>query len=370
MKLTQDKASQFVSEMSERQISAREFFSTVLLDLLKQDFGLEKAIIMMFDPEGNFLSWITENGIEVAEGPHPYRDVVQKDPLRRLIYEEAVRDQLTYFNLEPRIYRATDCFESADLYDSSDLVRLMEDRFDSHYVLALAFGINAYIQICFFKSREEGDFTDEEVLRFSEIYQYVAINYKGFKKHEHMKIISNIKDEIITSGESAYLITDDFMHLLSYNEEAVDALEQALGPSVRAQISSGAPCLWLPFLLEGSGRDLEEGSVGTREIRDMVFKIYTYEQSYSHGIVDRYHWITISKKEKTAEQAHKGDLEILTPSEQNITRLLCTGRTYRSIAEELSISYHTVKNHVQNIFSKCGVRNRYELYEMFRDQVE
>ncbi len=370
MGVKQDKTSQFVSEMSERQISVREFFSTVLLDLLKQDFGLEKAIIMMFDPEGNFLSWITGNGIEIAEGSHPYQAVFGKDPVRRVIYEDAVRDQLTYFNLEPRIYRATDFFESEEAYDRSELVQLTKDLFDSYYTLALAFGINAYIQICFFKSKEEGDFTDEEILRFSEIYQYVAINYKGFKKHEHMKIISNIKDEIITSGESAYLITDDFMHLLSYNEEAINALEEALGPSVRKQISSGSPCLWLPFLLEGSGRDLEEGSVETREIRDMVFKIYTYEQSYSHGIVDRYHWITISKREKTAERSRSGNLEILTPSEQNIAKLLCTGKTYRSIADELSISYHTVKNHVQNIFSKCGVRNRYELYEMFRDLTE
>ncbi len=361
----QDKTSQFVSEMSKRQISAREFFSTVLLDLLKQDFGLEKAIIMMFNPEGVFLSWITENGIEIADSFHPYVNVFKKDPVRRVIYEEAARDQLTYFNIEPRIYRATDYFESEELYDKSELVRLVKDRFDSYYILGLAFGINAYIQICFFKSKEDGDFTDEEILYFAEIYQYVAINYKGFKKHEHMKIISNIKDEIITSGESAYLITDDFMHLLSYNEEAINVLEEVLGPTVRIQIRKGSPCLWLPFLLEGSGRDLEEGSVETKEIRDMIFKIYTYEQGYSHGIIDRYHWITISKKEKITEQSCKGDMDILTPSERNITKLLCTGKTYQSIADELSISYHTVKNHVQNIFSKCGVRNRYELYEMF-----
>ena len=141
----QDKTSQFVSEMSKRQISAREFFSTVLLDLLKQDFGLEKAIIMMFNPEGVFLSWITENGIEIADSFHPYVNVFKKDPVRRVIYEEAARDQLTYFNIEPRIYRATDYFESEELYDKSELVRLVKDRFDSYYILGLAFGINAYI---------------------------------------------------------------------------------------------------------------------------------------------------------------------------------------------------------------------------------
>ena len=53
----------FFSEMSEHQILAREFFSTVLLDSLHKNFGWEKAVISYFDTKGKFLSWTSWRGI-------------------------------------------------------------------------------------------------------------------------------------------------------------------------------------------------------------------------------------------------------------------------------------------------------------------
>lgn len=66
-------ASRFVTEMSERQISAREFFSVGLLDALQRDFGLERAAIFIYNTEGQFLSWIRKNGMEVAGQITPIR---------------------------------------------------------------------------------------------------------------------------------------------------------------------------------------------------------------------------------------------------------------------------------------------------------
>ena len=81
----------------------------------------------------------------------------------------------------------------------------------------MAFGINAYIQIVIFRSAEEGDFSDEEMEKLKDIYVSIANAYKGFKKYEQSRIVSSIQDEIIMSGEKAYFITDDFMHILSCN---------------------------------------------------------------------------------------------------------------------------------------------------------
>ena len=59
----------------------------------------------------------------------------------------------------------------------------------------------------------------------------------------------------------------------------------------------------------------------------------------------------------------------MTAAERKVAVFLCKGLTYQKIADELCISYHTVKNHVQNIFSKCGVNSRYELYEILNGAV-
>lgn len=359
--------SNFISEMSERQISTREFFSNVLLDSLERNFGLKNAFILCFDTEGKFLSWTSKRGTEIDSESHPYHNMAEKDKFRQMIYKEAVEDDLTYFNVEPRIYRISD-YISTDKYEENPLVHFLEENFHAHYSVSMAFGINAYIQITFFKSVSEGDFSDYEMEHLKKIYGYVAASYKNFKKHEQAKIISNIQDEIISSGENAYLITDDFMHIMSYNQRAEQYLTDILGPSVRNQMDYEKPCLWLPFLLENGSNTMNESHVQTKVIKNMVFKIYTYDQSYSHGIIDRYHWITISKQKAETNAAAKKKKLPLTQTEWKVAGLLNDGLTYQKIADEMMVSYHTVKNHVQNIFFKCGIRNRYQLYKIFSDE--
>lgn len=355
-----EKQAEFFSEMAEHQISAEEFFSTVLLDSLERNFDLHQAVIYYFDTEGNFLSWVRKEEILLNEKGHPYREFMKEDVVRHMIYEDACREHLTYFDVKEKLYRSTELIRPEN-YESSSLVRFMEKEFHAHYSVSMAFGINAYIQVSFFKSREEGDFTEAEMQELREIYHYIASSYKNFKKYEQAKIIANIQSEVISSGEKAYLITDDFMHLMSFNALAKEYLREILGEMVDTQLSISTPCSWLPFLLGNEGSSAEE-RVKTRVIKNFVFKIYTYDRRYSNGIVDRYHWITISKKEKQ-EDLHPAPKGELTQTEQQVAELLAKGLTYKAIADELVVSYHTVKNHVQNIYSKCGVNSRFELYK-------
>lgn len=352
----------FFSEMSEYQITAQEFFSTVLLDSLDRNFGLKKALISYFDTEGQFLSWTSWEGIMLDSEDHPYRTFASVDAVRNLVYREAVRDHLTYFDVNPRLYRATDVIGN-DHYETSAHVRFIETHFQAHYSVTLAFGINAYIQVTFFKSQAEGDFTDEEMQALREIYVYIANSYKNFKKYEQARIVSNIQGEIIASGEKAYLVTDDFMHVMSYNKTAQDYLADLLGTSIAEQMNSTDPCSWLPFLLGGENEQSQEDRVRIRVIKDFVFKIYTYDRHYSNGIVDRYHWITISRKTEEKKPGLSGEKNILTPTEKKVAELMYQGLTYQAIADALVVSYHTVKKHVQNIYTKCGVNNRYQLYQ-------
>jgi DNA-binding CsgD family transcriptional regulator len=47
--------------------------------------------------------------------------------------------------------------------------------------------------------------------------------------------------------------------------------------------------------------------------------------------------------------------------EQDIMKLILDGKTNKEIEDALFISYHTVKNHVYNLYQKLGVKNRYDL---------
>lgn len=59
---------------------------------------------------------------------------------------------------------------------------------------------------------------------------------------------------------------------------------------------------------------------------------------------------------------------VLTSRELEVLRLIAAGRGNREIAQALSLSFHTVKNHVQNIFKKLDVTRRMEAVERARRQ--
>jgi len=65
--------------------------------------------------------------------------------------------------------------------------------------------------------------------------------------------------------------------------------------------------------------------------------------------------------------------ETLTQREEEILRLIAAGRDNREIAASLKIEEKTVKNHINNIYSKIGVANRQEaiyfmLCRLFRER--
>lgn len=51
----------------------------------------------------------------------------------------------------------------------------------------------------------------------------------------------------------------------------------------------------------------------------------------------------------------------LSPREREIAELLFRGFANKEIAQKLSISYGTVKNHVYSLYAKLGIRSRFEL---------
>jgi len=357
----------FFKEMSEHQISAREFFSCVLLDSLERNFGLKNILISYFNTKGEFLSWTSPSGVLMDSEKHPYREFAANDVVRHKVYQDAIRDRLTYFDVVPRLYKSTEIIDPLD-YEHSAYVRFLEENFQANYSVTMAFGINAYIQVSFFRNLEKDNFSDEDMDELEKIYLYVANSYKNFKKHEQAKIISNIQSEIITSGEKAYLVTDDFMHIMSYNSRANLYIKDLLGLSLEEQYSSTSPCSWLPFLLGSEDTDVAENLVKTRVIKDYIFKIYTYDQRYSNGIVDRYHWITISPKEPLKNEDNVKSNLPLTQAEKRVAELMQEGLTYKAISDELVVSYHTVKKHVQNIYLKCDVKSRYQLYKLMEEK--
>jgi len=60
----------------------------------------------------------------------------------------------------------------------------------------------------------------------------------------------------------------------------------------------------------------------------------------------------------------------ITRRESEILMLLLKGKRTRDIEKELFISYHTVKNHIHNIYQKLHVKNRLQIASLLRDHLD
>ncbi len=69
-----------------------------------------------------------------------------------------------------------------------------------------------------------------------------------------------------------------------------------------------------------------------------------------------------------AEPINDPDLDLLTPRERDVLRLLARGYAYKEIASELFISVKTVETHVSSVLRKTQLSNRYELSRWASDR--
>jgi DNA-binding NarL/FixJ family response regulator len=88
--------------------------------------------------------------------------------------------------------------------------------------------------------------------------------------------------------------------------------------------------------------------------KDLAIAIRSIHQGYSYlgpGLMEKALAIPLPQK-------NRQNFPELTPREQEILQVLGTGANNREIAAQLFISERTVKNHVTNILSRLGLRDR------------
>jgi DNA-binding NarL/FixJ family response regulator len=88
-----------------------------------------------------------------------------------------------------------------------------------------------------------------------------------------------------------------------------------------------------------------------------------------HAGVDQHDPAVINRVVRALDRAEPPgrDASPLTPRERDVLRLIARGATNREIAGQLFVSEGTVKNHVSNILSRLGLRDRTQAALYARD---
>jgi DNA-binding NarL/FixJ family response regulator len=119
-------------------------------------------------------------------------------------------------------------------------------------------------------------------------------------------------------------------------------------------------------VIRGGARGYVTKTISGRELADAIHRVRAGDAVFSprlagfvlDAFADRPH----------AAPVRDPELDLLTPREREVLRLLARGYAYKEIAAELFISVKTVETHVSSVLRKTQLSNRYELSRWATDR--
>ncbi|MGH3772958.1 MAG: response regulator [Pseudonocardiaceae bacterium] len=119
-------------------------------------------------------------------------------------------------------------------------------------------------------------------------------------------------------------------------------------------------------VIRAGARGYVTKTISGRELADAVRRVHVGDPVFSPRLAG----FVLDAFAHRPGAAPVGDpeLDLLTPRERDVLRLLARGYAYKEIAAELFISIKTVETHVSSVLRKTQLSNRYELSRWASDR--
>ena len=151
-----------------------------------------------------------------------------------------------------------------------------------------------------------------------------------------MDIAMPVKDGVAATGEICQMLPEvKVLILTTHNED--EYLAQAMDKGASGYLLKNTPP------------------------QDFIHIIQTTHRGYLQFSPSLATQLSQTLNATTAQQRKTREWEGATPREQEVIRLIAQGANNREIAQALYIAEKTVKNHVSNILSRMGLRDRTQL---------
>ncbi|WP_275125167.1 MULTISPECIES: response regulator transcription factor [unclassified Anoxybacillus] len=238
----------------------------------------------------------------------------------------------------PHVYDLLDDVEASDfplLYPYTYILKQLVDFVDKLSDKKL------HLPIAFFLHRKE---------IFSLNYMHLLkTTISCYERYMNQPIVLLIDEEIIFSYDSS----DDIKYFFYKNESY---LKQHTANISRPTLLQYGLLSWLVFPVQTTINDRLA----------LIFISYPYHDDENYFITCLIETIILIIQEKYREQFLTLEIEQLSERERQVFFLLLKGYSNKEIAEELILSEHTIKNHINNIFQKLDVKRRSHLIAKFK----
>ena len=119
-------------------------------------------------------------------------------------------------------------------------------------------------------------------------------------------------------------------------------------------------------VIRGGARGYVTKTISGRQLADAIHRVRAGDAVFSPRLAG-FVLDAFSERPNSAPVSDP-ELDLLTPREREVLRLLARGYAYKEIASELFISVKTVETHVSSVLRKTQLSNRYELSRWATDR--
>ena len=340
---------EFSEKLARHQQTSDTFFDHNFVDLCVKQFSIYKALCVVRDDNLRFVRWVEQNREITDIKSHPYSFFCEHDPNAAYINSICVNNPSKNHGL----FRSTDII-NRDRYNA-DYANWLVKNIRSKYSLVIPFDHIGKYHMCFYKRMGEPDFSDQELDLYSIIARVIALNYDQFLERRQNALLSSSQKTALQVAAAGYVLMDAQLNVLDHNENASKIFENM---EVGAELNTGK----LEFLRLLFDTDDVVGTSRHRLINGFNF----YFVSFSFH--DKRYYLLILTEAADVKNLEYTGLPIipkLTVREREVVDLLAAGLTYYEVASALHISFNTVKNHLQNIYQKCSVKNQAHLISSY-----
>lgn len=208
--------------------------------------------------------------------------------------------------------------------------------------------INENFRLVTYKDREQGEFSDLEIMFLNYLLSVIRNKYQTFLETKNVSRSAQIMESLLDRMSVGYVILEEDFHLASHNVSAIQYLQELFQVS---HVSKAIP------LLVGllNGRD-------EMDYKQYHISMSCYTEVNGLNIVRKYFYISITNRCVTSTCSLSSlHFEQLTARELEVLDYFSKGFEYAEISKALFISEGTLKTHLKNIYRKLNVSNQRRL---------
>jgi len=332
-------------------------FRTTVMKTLADIFGYDKLTFWLIDQNKNIYAPLTLNldqNIIAA-----YQDVFFKydffHPLNMKGDSFLKRKVLLIEDIISREH-----FEKSHYFD-----RFLKNH-NIHYELGtfLMDGKKLIGGIAMLRSIHEPPFDRRDKIIMEFLADYISRELSIYNQISHLEFQKKVFEYFSTSSPIGFTVIDEQLNI-HYQNNATTTILSKLYPNLN-------PVKLIPHFfsefMSNPFLSLKQGftkTIFTHDFEQFTVHLQTLSRhDHPDFPVDDTLWTVVIVPDKTLNRWHlpKMTLEYpLTKREGEVLELVLKGCRNDEIAIELSVSLHTVKKHIQNIFQKFDVKNRTSL---------